>query len=268
MRVISLCPSLTETVVALGLGDALVGRTKFCIHPAEIVAGVEKLGGTKNPRIERIVELRPDLVLMNDEENRREDFVALEAAGVHCLSTMPRDAAGAALQVRAIAAALGVRDAGERIAADIEARAARVRAAQATRPVGLSPLRFAYLIWKDPWMTVNGDTYIHALLALAGGANVFATRSVRYPQVTLAELAEAAPEAVLLSSEPYPFAPKHADELAAALGLARACVHLVDGEVLSWHGARTPAGIDHAERLVADARVAATASAGSGGAQR
>ncbi len=247
MRVVSLCPSLTETVFALGRGDTLVGRTKFCIHPAEGVARVERVGGTKNPKLERIVALRPDVVLMNDEENRREDAEALAAAGVVTLSSMPRDPAGAAAAVRDLGHALAAAAAAERIAADIEARVARVHAAAAARP----PVRFAYLIWRAPWMAVNADTYINSLLALAGGDNVFATLAERYPEVTLAELAAAAPEHVLMSSEPYPFADKHADELAAATGLPRERFRRVDGELLSWHGARTPAGIDYADALLA-----------------
>jgi iron complex transport system substrate-binding protein len=244
VRVVSLCPSLTETVFALGRGETLVGRTKFCIHPAE-VATIERVGGTKNPHIDRIVALAPDLVLMNDEENRREDALALTAAGLRTLSSFPRDPAGAALAVRDLGAALDAADAALRLAADIEARAARVR--RAAHP----PASYAYLIWRAPWMTVNDDTYIASLLALAGGVNVFATRAPRYPEISLAELAAAAPERIFLSSEPFPFTDRHADELAAATGLARGRFECVDGELLSWHGARTPAGIDHAERLLA-----------------
>src|SRR5688500_19446997 len=106
MRIVSLCPSLTELVFDLGRGDELVGRTKFCVHPADGVARVESVGGTKNPKVERIVALAPDLVLLNEEENRREDAEALRAAGLRLHTSMPRDAAGTAPMVRSIAAAL------------------------------------------------------------------------------------------------------------------------------------------------------------------
>src|SRR5438067_12866742 len=171
MRVVSLCPSLTELVFDLGRGDTLVGRTKFCVHPADRVAAVPSVGGTKNPKLERLVALAPDLVLLNEEENRREDADALRAAGIACHVSFPKDVPGTAAMVRSIALSLDARDAGERIAADIETRLARVRARCAGRP----PVRWAYLIWRNPWMTVSGDTFVSALLEAAGGANVFAT---------------------------------------------------------------------------------------------
>src|SRR5215217_5178049 len=129
MRIVSLCPSLTELVYDLGRGDALVGRTKFCRHPADRVEAVEKIGGTKDPKVARIVALAPDLVLLNEEENRREDAEALAAAGVPLHVSFPRDAASTAEMVRDVGRALGAADAAERIAADVERRAARVQAA-------------------------------------------------------------------------------------------------------------------------------------------
>lgn len=252
MRVVSLCPSLTELVFDLGRGADLVGRTRFCIHPAEGVESVERVGGTKNPRIDRIVTLQPDLVLMNEEENRREDADALAAAGLNVHTSMPRTAGETAGMVRSIANALDAREAGEAIAADIERRAARVSAAALGRP----SVPYAYLIWRDPWMSVNNDTFIAELLGMAGGRNVFADRPDRYPTVSLDEIKEANPAAVLLSSEPFPFAARHVDELAAALDWPASRFVLVDGELLSWHGSRTPRGIDYAESVVEGIRSA------------
>jgi iron complex transport system substrate-binding protein len=246
MRIVSLCPSLTELVFDLGRGGELVGRTRFCVHPDGLVDAVERVGGTKNPKVARIVELAPDLVLLNEEENRREDAEALAAAGVRCHVSFPRDAASTAEMVRDVGRALGAVDAAERIAADVERRAARVQAAAA----GRAPVRYAYLIWRGPWMVAAGDTFVSALLALPGGENVFAAHAERYPAVTAADLAAADPDLVLLSSEPFPFGAKHADELAALTGLPRARFRLVDGELLSWHGSRTPAGIDYAEAVI------------------
>ena len=246
MRIVSLCPSLTELVADLGRADDLVGRTKFCVHPPALAARVPSVGGTKDPRIERIVALRPDLVLVNEEENRREDADRLRAAGVPLHVSFPRDAAETADMVRDIARALDRPDAGERIAAEIERRVERVRRAAMGRP----PVRWAYLIWRDPYMTVNGDTFVHAMLALPGGVNVFAGEATRYPAVDAARIAAAEPDLVLLSSEPFPFRAKHADELAERSGVARDRIRLVDGELLSWHGSRTPAGVDYAERVL------------------
>lgn len=250
MRLVSLCPSLTELLHDLGAADEVVGRTKFCIHPAPWVDGIEKVGGTKNPKIARVVALAPDLVFMNEEENRAEDAGALRAAGIAVHSSMPRTAAETAAMVRSIAGAIGRGEAGERIARDIERRAARVQEAAATLP----PVSYAYLIWREPWMTVSDDTFVSALLALAGGRNVFGASAGRYPVVTPAQLREGAPDVVLLSSEPFPFTARHADELVQLTGMAAERFVLADGELLSWHGSRTPAGIDYAESLLQRAR--------------
>ncbi len=249
MRIVSLCPSLTELVFALERGDGLVGITEYCVHPADRVGVVEKVGGTKTPKVERIVELAPDVVLLNEEENRIEDAQALEARGVRCLNTFPKDALGTAEMVRDIGSALERRCEAERIAKDIERRTQRVVDAARGRPA----VRWAYLIWRKPWMSVNRDTFASALLNQAGGENVFGARAERYPQLTLEELTAADPELVLLCTEPFPFENKHIDELCAATGWPRERFRIADGEYLSWHGSRTPDGIDYAESLIASA---------------
>lgn len=246
MRIVSLCPSLTELVFDLGRGADLVGRTRFCVHPEGAVDAIERVGGTKNPKIARIVELAPDLVLLNEEENRREDAEALAAAGLACHTSFPRDALETATMVRSIGAALDRADAAERIASEIERRSAEVR----TRTAGRAPVSFAYLIWRAPWMAINGDTFIDALLAQAGGRNVFADRAERYPTITPGELALADPAVVMLSTEPFPFQPRHIDELAELSGLARERFRIVDGELLSWHGSRTVLGVPYAAELI------------------
>lgn len=250
MRIVSLCPSLTELVFDLGRGDDLVGITKFCVHPADKVGAIEHVGGTKDPRVRRIVALAPDVVLLNEEENRVEDAEALAAAGLRCHTSLPRTVEETAAMVRSIAEALERPAEGERIARDIEARSARVRAAAA----GQEPVRWAYLIWRDPWMSVNRDTFVDALLAQAGGVNVFAHEHERYPTITPDDIAVRKPDVVLLSTEPFPFQAKHADELARLTGLPRERFRIADGEYLSWHGSRTPDGIDYAADLIAAAR--------------
>jgi len=251
MRVVSLCPSLTELVFALGRGHTLVGRTRFCHHPAPLVDAVERVGGTKNPKVDRIVALRPDLVLVNEEENRREDAEALRAAGVSLHVSFPKNADDTAAMVRDIARALGAGAAGDRLADDIARRAAAVREkAAARRAAGEPPVRWAYLIWRRPWMAVRDDTFVSALLDEAGGANVFAGAAARYPEITAEALGAARPDLVLLSSEPFPFTAAHADELAVATGLPRDRFVLADGELLSWHGARTADGVEYADTLL------------------
>lgn len=250
MRIVSLCPSLTELVFDLGLGDDLVGITDYCVHPADRVTKIEKVGGTKTPDVPRILELAPDIVLLNEEENRRDDADELEEAGVSCHVSFPRTTADTAEMVRSIARALEREAEGEAIARDIEERSGRVRRDAA----GATPVSYAYLIWMKPIMAVNDDTFVHALLSMAGGVNVFGKSETRYPEVTAAELARANPDAVLLSTEPFAFEAKHIAELAEATGLPRERFHIVDGEYLSWHGSRTPDGVDYAERVVARIR--------------
>jgi ABC-type Fe3+-hydroxamate transport system substrate-binding protein len=246
MKIVSLCPSLTELVFDLGAGDSLVGRTKFCVHPRDRVEAIEKVGGTKNPRIERIIELAPDIVLMNEEENRAEDAESLRAAGLALHTSMPRTAPETAAMVRSIGRILHRSREAEAIAADIERRTDRVQRDARQHP----PVRYACLIWREPIMTINDETFIAGLLSLPGGKNVFGPRRERYPVITPDELHAADPLMVLLPNEPFPFKGTHADELAGASGLPRERFRLVDGELLSWHGSRTPKGIDYAEWLL------------------
>ena len=250
MRIVSLCPSLTELVFDLGSGAELVGITDYCIHPADKVGRVETVGGTKTPDVDRIVELAPDLVLMNSEENRREDAESLEEAGVRCLSSMPRDSNETAEMCRSIANAIGRTAEGEQIAREIVKRTERVQ--RDARNV--NTVRFAYLIWRKPWMTVNSDTFAHTLLAQAGGVNVFADLETRYPEFTIEALCAAKPDVVFLCTEPYAFEDKHIAELVELTGLAKSTFRIADGEYLSWHGSRTPDGIDYAEELIRAAR--------------
>jgi len=246
MRIVSLCPSLTELVFALGIGRELVACTKFCVHPARGVQKLKKVGGTKDPNLEAIQALRPDIVLMNDEENRREDYQELTEQGLNCYSTMPRTISETASMVRSIAAVLGRAEVGEELAVEIERRSVRVAEAAKDR----DPVKFAYLIWMKPWMSVNKDTFAHALLSHAGGVNVFSGREERYPEVSLEELMEASPELILLCTEPFPFQSGHVVDLSVELGLPMDRILVADGELLSWHGARTPDGIDYADSLI------------------
>ncbi len=249
MRIVSLCPSLTELVFDLGAGDLLVGRTRFCVHPAGRVEGVERVGGTKNPKVERIVELAPDLVLMNEEENRIEDAHALRGAGLRVHASMPTAIGEVTTVIRDIGALLEREVVAEELAARIEERAARIGSEASRRPA----VRFAYVIWTEPWMVAGRGTYVSGLLTGAGGENVF-TGPDRYPATTIDELRERHPDLVLLSTEPFPFREQHAADLAAALGIAATRVRVVDGELLSWHGSRTLAGLAYAKGVLSGGR--------------
>jgi ABC-type Fe3+-hydroxamate transport system substrate-binding protein len=249
VRIVSLCPSLTELVFDLGSGDQLVGRTRYCVHPEGLVDAVEDVGGTKDPELARIIELAPDIVLFNEEENRREDHDDLVEAGVRCLNTFPKDALDTAEMVREIGGAIGRDGPAEEIASDIERRVEAVR-----HEAGGVRVRWAYLIWRKPWMSVNADTFASALLDQAGGVNVFGERDTRYPTVELGDLSKTGVDLVLLCTEPFAFTDEHIDEVVAATGLDRERVRIADGEYLSWHGSRTPDGVDYAAGLIREAR--------------
>jgi ABC-type Fe3+-hydroxamate transport system substrate-binding protein len=236
-RIVSLVPSLTEALFALGLGDRVVGVTDWCVHPAEALAGRPRVGGTKNPRIGAILELAPDLVLANREENTRRDVARLEAAGVAVWVTYPRTVRDAAALLRELAQ-LGAppRALRERVE-PLEAEVAR---AEASRPARAT--RFFCPVWRRPWMAVGADTYAHDLLELCGGENVFRERSERrYPIVETSELLRARPEVILLPDEPYAFGPHDVADLARLdVPAARdGRIHLVDGTLVSWYGPRT-----------------------------
>jgi ABC-type Fe3+-hydroxamate transport system substrate-binding protein len=236
-RIVSLVPSLTETLFAIGAGDAVVGATRYCIEPAEGVATIPKVGGTKNPDVAAIVALRPDLVVVNAEENRREDFDALTAAGLTVFVTEPKTVDDGIGLIARLAAAIGREEAGTRLASRQHERVAEVARTVAGRP------RVPYFcpIWRTPWMAFNADTYAHDVLRVAGGENVCVARRERYPVVTLHEIAAADPAVVLLPDEPYRFTTRDLPALAplaATRALRDGRVHLVDGKALSWYGPR------------------------------
>jgi ABC-type Fe3+-hydroxamate transport system substrate-binding protein len=193
-----------------------------------------------------VLELAPGLVLLNREENRREDAEALESAGVRCHVSWPRDPQGAAEMVLSLGEALGTEEAAAALVRTIAEETERARLAAA----GRKPLRFAYVIWRNPWMAAAAGTYVDGLLRAAGGENALASGAEPYPRIEPEELGAADPEVVLMASEPLPFTPAHLDELAVESGLPRERFRLVDGELLSWHGARTPAGLAYASALL------------------
>jgi ABC-type Fe3+-hydroxamate transport system substrate-binding protein len=248
-RVVSLVPSWSETLFALGAGDSVVGVTEYCVHPAEAVAKLAKVGGTKNPAVAAIAALRPDLVLANKEENRQRDVERLEAAGLRVFVTYARTVREAVAELRALGRITGRDAAAESIAGGVEARlAALERAGGARRP------RAAALVWRDPLMVVGGDTFASDLVRCAGAENPFAGTAGRYPRVTRAELEAAAPDVLLLPTEPYRFEERDRLEF---LGLdcpaARSGrVHVVEGELLTWYGPRMARALDTLAELFAD----------------
>ena len=230
-RIVSLVPSQTELLHHLGLEQEVVGITKFCVHPAAWYQNKARVGGTKTLNMQKIAALQPDLLLGNREENEQaqiEVLAGLYPVWLSDISTLD-DALDMILRVGSLtdraaparALTQGIREA--------------FAALEIRQPVDHPMPSAAYLIWRKPYMVAAADTFIHDMLTRLGCRNAFAERS-RYPQITLAELAEAQPEVILLSSEPYPFAEKHFAPLQEACPLAH--IRLVDGEAFSWYGSR------------------------------
>ena len=179
LRVVSLCPSITETIVAIGGLKAIAGVTRYCTRPSGMLWGLPRVGGTKSPNMPRILDLKPDVVFANAEENRKEDVEALRAAGIEVDVTLPKT-------VREVPRA--IRQWGRRLATEGEANALADRIEEEIRKLEARPpaatFRYAYWIWKDPWMTISDDTYVADLIRLAGGVNVYGNEKTRYPTTT------------------------------------------------------------------------------------
>jgi ABC-type Fe3+-hydroxamate transport system substrate-binding protein len=228
LRVVSLVPSVTETLAAWGVTP--VACTRFCERP-----DLPHVGGTKDPDVGRIAELAPDLVVMCEEENRREDADALARAGVPT-AALAIDGVGDVAPALRMLAGL--------VEADVEVEEVP------SQPVGDGERLRAFVpIWKRPWMTMSGGTYGSSLLSAIGVDNVFADAVERYPTVTLDEARARNPDVVLAPSEPYPFRERHVEQLSEV-----APVVLVDGQDLFWWGVRTPAAMARLRRKLGESR--------------
>ena len=210
--------------------------TRFCEQP-----GIPTVGGTKNPDVAAIVALAPDLVVVNEEENRREDADALEAAGVPLHVTRVRSVADVQPFLTALARVLFAQP--EHFVPPAGHEEFRLRA---VRPDGAAPRVFVP-IWRRPWMTLSADTYGSSVLDAVGLVNVFADDPDRYPTVTLDDAAALRPDLVLAPSEPYPFRHRHLDELRAVGDDVR----LVDGKDLFWWGVRTAGALERLAQSLA-----------------
>ncbi|MEU1105290.1 helical backbone metal receptor [Streptomyces tibetensis] len=220
MRVVSLVPSLTEAVARSAPGT-LAGATDWCAHPPDL--DVVRVGGTKNPKTDRILSLAPDLVIANEEENRAPDLAALRAAGVEVLVTEIRDVPQAFRELARVLDACGVTSR-PRWLDDAEQTWAALPE-PGTRLTAVVP------IWRRPWMVLGRDTFAGDVLARLGVDHVHATHPDRYPRVPLEELRAAAPDVVVLPDEPYRFTADDGPEAFPGLPCA-----LVSGRHLTWYG--------------------------------
>jgi len=251
-RIASLVPSVTELVVALGLRPRLVARTGFCVHPAQALRDVPKVGGTKDVNVARLRRLAPTHVIVNVDENRFETVEELRTFVPHVIVTHPCAPEDNHVLIDQLADAFGSEEGLAARAQALHDRLAHELAA--TTPAGRPVQRVLYLIWREPWMTVARDTYISRMLARVNWQTVPAEEggprgAARYPTLRGDEPWLAGIGRVLLSSEPYRFTEAHFAEAAALAPGAR--VQLVDGELLSWYGPRAADGLRYLRELAA-----------------
>ena len=227
-RIISLVPSTTETLFSLGLQDTIVGCTRFCVYPYDKIRLLPKVGGTKDIDIQRILDLQPDLIVANAEENTQEIFVEIQKHNIPLYVAFPKTVHEALEDLLRLGELLQVSD----IALDLHTKIQKAK-----KQLISHTFSFAYVIWRNPWMVVSNDCFISDMIAQFGGQNIFDhTRYPnRYPQIELQELKRA--DVVLLSSEPFPFQDKHVEEL-QQIGIEHHKIQLIDGELMSWHGIR------------------------------
>jgi ABC-type Fe3+-hydroxamate transport system substrate-binding protein len=254
-RIVSLVPSWTETLFALGLDSEVVGITRFCVEPAESVASIPKVGGTKNPDVDAIAKLEPELVIANAEENRREDIEKIREAGIAVFTTYPRTVPGAVESILRMGRALGREAGAAALAKEITLTVSGIEAS-----LGVwSKLRLRVFcpIWKNPWMSFNGDTYAHDVLRMLGYNNIFASAGERYPATTLDEAIELRPDIVILPDEPYVFDDSDVAELKPLLppALSRR-VLIVGGRDLHWYGVHMVKGLKSLAERMARVRAA------------
>lgn len=226
-RIISLVPSQTELLHDMGLNEEVIGITRFCVHPKEWFQTKIRVGGTKQLKIDLIRQLNPDLIIANKEENVKEQIEELQKHFPAWISDVNN--LNDAYQMIERVGLMTNRE--EQALALIT----RIRTNFDRLLTPGSRLPTAYLIWKDPYMSVGGDTFINSMLEAAGFENIFKNKT-RYPEITTDELLTANCQLLLLSSEPFPFKEKHVEEIRAQ-GF-RGQIHLADGEMFSWYGSR------------------------------
>jgi iron complex transport system substrate-binding protein len=227
MRIVSLVPSLTHLLVDLGLRDSLVGCTKFCIEPPGLQHTASVCGGTKDPDLDQIAQLKPTHILVNEEENKPEHIAALgEIASV--LNTFPKSPEDAPGMIRDICNFHGIQDERD-YAGQIEQLISEVKVLRA----GSKEKSFMYFIWRSPWMIVSEDTYISRMLGLLGFRNVCKTEN-RYPEVTFPLVGEC-PDILFFSTEPFPFRKRDIGFLYSEWS-DHPPVMKADGMLCSWYG--------------------------------
>lgn len=251
-RILSLVPSLTETLFELDLGDNLVGRTAFCIHPADRVKQVKSVGGTKQVNWQKVDAAKPTHVVLNVDENPKDMAQALEDRGIIPVVTHPMTPADNGPLIRLLGNVFGRSDMAEDMAQRFEIALRNIAAVEP-----MSDTRVLYLIWKAPWMTIGRETYISRFLDLIGWRTWQGASDARYPELEINDDLLEDVDAVLFSSEPFPFKDQHLDEFRTAFPCHAAKARIVDGELLSWYGVRAIDGLAYLKTLADETEQAA-----------
>jgi iron complex transport system substrate-binding protein len=235
MRIVSLVPSVTETLFALELDDQIVAITTFCRYPEDKVIHKTKIGGTKNPDRQKILELKPEVIILNEEENRKEDADFFRNQGIPLRITFPSNVIEASDMVRELGKEFKAKDKAESISNQINETLENINVQRWVETL--------IFIWKRPYWTINKSTYVHSICEVVGLKNVFAELKDRYPQLSENQIMEVNPESVLFPDEPYVFREKDVLEFQNQFPQLKAVQQnkliMIDGTYLTWHGVRT-----------------------------
>lgn len=239
-RIISLVPSQTELLADLNLGDRVVGITRFCERPRDWFYAKARVGGTKDPDVDRIAALKPDLIIGNAEENTKKSVQELEHRYPVWISDV-NDLHSALSMINEIGRITQRSDSAQEWIDRISSRFDRMQ-------VGKTGLKVLYLIWKEPWMAVGRDTFINSMIEAAGFENVLTDPTLRYPKLEEDEIRDLNPDFVFLSTEPFPFSEEHVANFKDDFQFK---AHLVDGGLFSWYGTRLVHSPAYFEKLQA-----------------
>lgn len=237
-RIISLVPSQTELLFDLGLGDKVVGITKFCIHPNEWHKTKDRVGGTKTIDFEKIALLKPDLIIANKEENEEaqiNELMKTYPVWISDIITLP----DAYAMIKSVGCFTATEDKAIQIADEIALRFNQLEKSKIEKKV-------LYFIWENPYLVAGKNTFIDTVLAQCGFVN--AVNDSRYPNITTEDIKQINPDIILLSSEPFPFKVKHITQLRAMC--PHAIIELVDGELFSWYGSRLLKTPNYLQQLI------------------
>jgi len=241
-KIISLVPSQTELLYDLGLDDEVIGITKFCVHPEKWFRTKTRIGGTKTIDVEKLISLKPDLVIANKEENVKEQIEVLQKFTQVYVSDIKNlnDALNMIIEVGKL---VNKAPKAQELVEEIKLRFAELEQFIQTK------IRAAYFIWRNPYMAPGGDTFINDMMEYCGLINIFKNQN-RYPEINIEELKVHDCKILFLSSEPFPFKQKHIDELQPLLEGIK--ILFVDGEMFSWYGSRLLLAVKYFRKLIQD----------------